>query len=457
MTDQSNEPLDETTLPQSDAEQAVEAPSATPAVEVAETDHSVGAGDVLSATDVAAEEAEAAQSPADADRPAPRFKRGDIVQCKIAVKSPLAITVDLGEGQIGEIMSRELERMTPQQMAELEEGVETSVFIVNPRTNEGKILVSITRAAEELDWRMAEEYRGEQRIFIGAVAGFNKGGLIVRFGRLRGFVPLSQMSDDRRRALQSATPQQYDTMVNQSISVKVMEVNKDQNRLILSERMANRENREKRKDELINRLGVGQVLTGKVVSLEDFGAFVDVGGAEGLVHLTELSWKHVTHAKELLKVGQEVKVEVISVDPERKRIGLSIKRTETDPWDEVASSYVQGQLVRARITKLTKFGAFARLVNNNEIEGLVHISELSDQRVNHPKEVVNEGDTLTLRVIKVDIRSRRLGLSLKRVNSAEYLDVDLGMRRESESAAEAPAVVEPEVAPEQETGSESES
>jgi small subunit ribosomal protein S1 len=407
MTDQSNEPLDETAMPQAE--------ETAPAVPEAAVEAEAGA--------------EAAQ-PAEGERPATRFKRGEIVQGKIVSKSPLAITVDLGEGIIGEIMSRELERMTPAQMAELEEGADTSVFIVNPRTNEGKTLVSLARAHEELDWRMAEEYRGQQRVFEGAVAGFNKGGLIVRFGRLRGFVPLSQMSDDRRRELQTATPQQYDSMVNQPISVRVMEVNKDQNRLILSERMANRENREKRKDELINRLTVGQVLTGKVVSLEDFGAFVDIGGAEGLVHLTELSWKHVTHAKDLLKVGQEVKVEVISVDPERKRIGLSIKRTEADPWDEVASTYVQGQLVRARITKLTKFGAFARLVNNNEIEGLVHISELSDQRVNHPKEVVNEGDTLTLRVIKVDIRSRRLGLSLKRVNSAEYLDVDLGMKRD---------------------------
>ncbi|MCU0463831.1 MAG: S1 RNA-binding domain-containing protein [Anaerolineae bacterium] len=435
MTDQSNEPLDETAVPQAGGADATEetggvessAPAEAAATPVVQDE---GAGASETAGDD--EQAGGEQAAASDDRPAPRFKRGDVVKGKIAVKSPLSITVDLGEGLIGEIMSRELERMTPAQMAELEEGADASVFVVNPRTNEGKILLSLARAAEELDWRMAEEYRGEQRIFVGAVAGFNKGGLIVRFGRLRGFVPLSQMSDDRRQILQTATPQQYDSMVNQNISVKVMEVNKDQNRLILSERMANRENREKRKDELINRLNVGQVLTGKVVSLEDFGAFVDVGGAEGLVHLTELSWKHVTHAKELLKVGQEVKVEVISIDPERKRIGLSIKRTEEDPWDEVASGYVQGQLVRARITKLTKFGAFARLVNNNEIEGLVHISELSDQRVNHPKEVVNEGDTLTLRVIKIDIRGRRLGLSLKRVNSAEYLDVDLGMRRDDE-------------------------
>jgi small subunit ribosomal protein S1 len=358
--------------------------------------------------------------------PPSRFTRGELVTGKLASKSPLAITFDLGEGAVGEIMSRELERMAPQQLAELNEGEEYTVFVVNPSNHEGKTLVSLNRAGEEIDWRNAEEYRADQRVFEGVVAGFNKGGLIVRFGRLRGFVPLSQMSDERRRALQAAAPDQYDTMVNQSINCKVMEVDQKQNRLILSERMANRESREKRKEDLISKLEVGQLMNGRVVSLEEFGAFVDIGGAEGLVHLTELSWKHITHPRDVLKVGQEVRVEVISVDLERKRIGLSIKRTEADPWDEIASTYQQGQLVRARITKLTKFGAFARLVDNNEIEGLIHISELSDNRVNHPKEVVNEDDTVTLRVIKVDIRNRRLGLSLKRVNSAEYLDLDLG-------------------------------
>ncbi|MBK9124583.1 MAG: S1 RNA-binding domain-containing protein [Chloroflexi bacterium] len=375
-----------------------------------------------------AEPAAAAQPAPEAkpERPPSRFNRGDLVPGVLASKSPLMITFDLGEGTTGEIMSRELERMSPQQLQELEEGKSYTVFIVNPMNHEGKTLVSLSRAEEEIDWRQAEEYRGEQKVFDGTVAGFNKGGLIVRFGRLRGFVPLSQMSDERRRAVQASTPDQYDSMVNQSINCKVMEVDQKQNRLILSERMANRESREKRKEELISKLNVGQLMNGRVVSLEDFGAFVDIGGAEGLVHLTELSWKHVTHPRDVLKVGQEVRVEVISVDRERKRIGLSIKRTEADPWDEIATAYTQGQLVRARVTKLTKFGAFARLVDNNEIEGLIHISELSDSRVNHPKDVVNEGDEVTLRVIKVDVRNRRLGLSLKRVNSAEYLDLDLG-------------------------------
>ena len=161
--------------------------------------------------------------------------------------------------------------------------------------------------------------------------------------------------------------------------------------------------------------------------MADFGAFVDIGGADGLVHLTEISWKHLTHPSELLAVGQEVEVEVISVDPSSRRIGLSVRRTERDPWAEVQSQYVVGQLIQATITKLTKFGAFARLVDHPEIEGLIHISELSEHRVRHPREVVSKGDVLTLRIVKIDHDQRRLGLSLKKVDSPEYLDLDWKM------------------------------
>jgi small subunit ribosomal protein S1 len=316
--------------------------------------------------------------------------------------------------------------MTRKMIEDLVVGSQLTVYVVNPNDHQGNVVLSVNRAAEELDWQQAEEYRSNQQAYEGMVAGYNKGGLIVRFGRLRGFVPQSQISDDRRRVMDGQTPEdRYGSMVNDSIVVKVMEVDRSRNRLILSERAAMREMREKRKEDLIHRLAVGQVMEGRVVSLEDFGAFVDIGGAEGLVHLTELSWKHVTHPRELLRVGQTVRAEVISVDPDRKRIGLSMKRQEADPWDEVASDYGIGQLVQATITKLTKFGAFARLVDAPDIEGLVHISELSDQRVNHPREVVKEGEKLTLRVVKVDVKNRRLGLSLKRVNSAEYLDMDL--------------------------------
>jgi small subunit ribosomal protein S1 len=186
-----------------------------------------------------------------------------------------------------------------------------------------------------------------------------------------------------------------------------------------------REVRQRRKEALITELKPGEIREGRVVSLENFGAFVDIGGAEGLVHITELSWKHVTHPRQILEVGQEVEVKVINVDEGKNRIGLSIKQLKADPWDELATRFGNGALVRGTVTKLTKFGAFARIKGMEAIEGLIHISELSDERVEHPRDVVNKGDKLTLRVVKVDVKNRRLGLSLRRVNSAEFLDEDL--------------------------------
>jgi small subunit ribosomal protein S1 len=355
-----------------------------------------------------------------------KFSRGDLIEGTIKETSPTSVIVTLEEETDGVIPGRELERMATNIIEELTVGEKITVYVVNPNDHEGRTILSVNRAMEELDWQKAEEFVENGEIYEGNIAGYNKGGLIVRFGRLRGFVPQSQIGEDRRRNLKGDTPEElYSDMVNDDIFVKVMEVDRGRNRLILSERAAAREVREIRKAELIDELSVGQVIDGKVVSLEDFGAFVNIGGAEGLVHLTEITWKHITHPREVLKVGQTVTVEVISIDEGRKRIGLSMKRQEADPWDEVATTYQEGDLVKATVTKMTKFGAFASLVDAEEIEGLIHISELSDDRVAHPREVVNEGEALTLRVVKIDVKNRRLGLSLKRVNSAEYLDRDM--------------------------------
>src|SRR5690606_36184419 len=367
------------------------------------------------------------EAPAAEQSPAEQggIKRGDVIEGVVTATSPTSVTVDLGNGLSGIVPAHELERMNRKMLESLKQGEKLTVFVVNPHDHNGNIILSVNRAVEELDWQRAEEYRQNQEVYESRVAGYNKGGLIVRFGRLRGFVPQSQMSAERRRVVSGETPEdRWGQMVNETIMVKVMEVDRSRNRLILSERSAARETREKRKENLISQLTAGEVRMGRVVSLEDFGAFVDIGGAEGLVHLTEMSWQHINHPREMLKVGQEVKVEVISVDPEAKRIGLSIKRQAPDPWDLVATTYTVGQLVQATVTKLTKFGAFAQLVELPEIEGLIHISELSDKRVSHPREVVQEGDKMTLRIVKMDIKNRRLGLSLKRVNSAEYLDLD---------------------------------
>ena len=215
-------------------------------------------------------------------------------------------------------------------------------------------------------------------------------------------------------------------MVSEPIAAKVIEVDRRRNRLILSERAAAREAREVLKERLITELQPGEIRTGYVISLAEFGAFIDIGGADGLVHRSEISWKRIAHPSELLKVGDQVEVKVLSLDPERKRISLSMRELEEDPWSKIISEFQEGQLVEGTITKLTKFGAFASLSETGdlEIEGLIHISELSDRRIEHPREVVEESQVLTLRIIKLDKERRRIGLSLKRVDSPEYAEAD---------------------------------
>lgn len=404
---------------QDDAAQSASAEASTTA-DAPTTEPTASAEEVPSAS-------EASDTPAEGkvEESSGGLRTGQLLQGTVAATSPTQVLIDVGDGRQGMIPTGELERMTRQTLDTLRVGEPVTVYVVKPRDHNGNLLLSINRAIEEQDWQNAEDYRKSQEVFESRVAGYNKGGLIVRFGRLRGFVPQSQIASERRSTTGSGTPEeQLGAMVNQPILVKVMEVDRARNRLILSERAATRESREKRKENLISQLNVGEIREGRVVSLEDFGVFVDVGGAEGLVHLTELSWQHVTHPRDLVQVGQTVRVEVISIDKDNKRIGLSMRQLEADPWDRIASTFTIGQLVQGTVTKLTKFGAFAQLVDLPEIEGLIHISELSDKRVAHPREVVNEGDKLTLRVVKIDIKNRRLGLSLKRVNSAEYLDLD---------------------------------
>jgi small subunit ribosomal protein S1 len=211
------------------------------------------------------------------------------------------------------------------------------------------------------------------------------------------------------------------------------------NRLILSERAAMRDWRKEQKEKLLTELKEGDVRSGIVTSVTDFGAFVSLGGVDGLIHLSELSWAKINHPRDLLRVGDKVDVKVLSVERERQRIALSLKRMQVEPWSTVEDRYQVGQLVTGTITKLASFGAFARLEDN--IEGLIHISELSDRRINHPKEVVKEGDALTLRVIRIDAARRRLGLSLKRVEDESFTtELDTSEDEWPESAGEGPTL-----------------
>ena len=354
-------------------------------------------------------------------------RSGEIKTGTIARVTDSDILVDIGTKSEGVIPSRELENLSDEQREGMVVGKELEVYIVRSAGRDGSMLLSISRAKEEQDWKEVEALQESREIYDGTISGYNKGGLIVKFGHLRGFIPASQVSISRRRRSEGETPdQRWGEMVGEPIVAKVIEVDRRRNRLILSERAASRESRDALKERLITELEPGEERTGTVISLADFGVFVDIGGADGLVHISELSWKRVSHPKEFVKVGQDVQVKILGVDPDRKRISLSMRELEPNPWNDIMEGFQEGQLVEGTITKLTKFGAFASLAGAEEfeIEGLIHISELSDQRVEHPSEVVQEGQILTLRLIKIDMERKRLGLSLKKVASAEYAEID---------------------------------
>lgn len=353
-------------------------------------------------------------------------RQGEIRQGVIATIGDNEILVDVGTKSEGVISGRELESIPSEERSAFQVGQEIPVFVVAPEDQNGNVVLSYTRAREERDWELAEKLLASENVHESKIIGYNKGGLIVPVGRLRGFVPASQVSLIRRTNATGDTPEQrWGKMVNEEIVVRVIEVDRERRRLILSERQALQETRETLKERLLEELEEGDVRTGRVTSLADFGAFVNIDGADGLVHLSEISWERIQHPSEVLKVGQEVKVKVISVDTDRKRIGLSIRQLQRDPWLDRVENIKEGMLVEGTITHLTKFGAFARL--DEDLEGLIHVSELADHRVAHPKEVIREGEVVTLRVIKVDPDRRRIGLSLRKVDSPQYADLDWKM------------------------------
>jgi len=350
-------------------------------------------------------------------------RQGEIREGIIASISPGQILVSIGAKSEGMISGKEYDMIPQNELAALQVGQKIPVYIVNPEDQNGNVVLSYVRAREEVGWKQVEDLMASKQSYHSTIIGYNKGGLIVSIGGLRGFVPASQVSLSRRAAMSGDTPEErWGKMVGEEIDVCVIEVDRERHRLILSERAASTETRETLKDRVIEELQEGDVRVGRVTSLADFGAFVNISGADGLVHLSEISWDRIQHPSDVLQVGQEVKVKVISIDREKKRIGLSIRQLQEDPWTSRTSKYQVGQLVEATITRLTKFGAFARL--EDDLEGLIHISEISEKHIEHPKEVLKEGDVVTLRVIKIDTQNRRIGLSLRRVDSMAYADLD---------------------------------
>ncbi len=363
--------------------------------------------------------------------------RGDVVEGNIVRVDPDEVLVDIGLKSEGVVTGRELGNA--EEAKNLKVGDVVLVSVLTAETPEGHAVLSIRRAKMEKSWRLAEQIMQNNEIIEAEVIDHNKGGLLVNVHGLRGFVPISQVlglrreSGERGDSSEDELAQKLGEMVRRTLTLKIIELNRNRNRLILSERAAAQETRAKNKDILLEELQIGQVRRGRVSNLCSFGAFVDLGGADGLIHISQLSWGHLNHPNQVLHVGDEVDVYVLGVDPVKKKIALSLKRAQADPWDTIEERYQVGQIVRAAVTKITSFGAFARVEDG--VEGLAHVSELSNRHVTNPKEVVKEGDELEFQIIHIDGKKRRLGLSLKALEDSTYSSYDLD---DNEDASDEP-------------------
>ena len=339
---------------------------------------------------------------------------GDTVDGVIMYVDRDEVLVDIGSKSEGVVPSKEMSSLLPEEKQELKIGDEVLVFVVQPEDKEGRAVLSLDKARQEKSWRRLQQQFEGGEVLQARVINYNKGGVLVNLDGVRGFVPASQVTGISRGP-DAQKQSDMAKMVGGSLTLKIIEINRGRNRLILSERQAVQEVREARKDDILSTLKEGDVREGTVTSITDFGAFVDIGGADGLVHLSELSWSRVKHPAEILKVGDKVKVYVLNIDNDRKRIALSIKRTQEEPWQTISGRYELGQLVDATITQLASFGAFARLEDG--VEGLIHVSEMGDGRIQHPRELVKEGDAVPVRIIRIDPARKRIGLSMRRVES----------------------------------------
>ncbi|MEA3459180.1 MAG: S1 RNA-binding domain-containing protein [Chloroflexota bacterium] len=354
-------------------------------------------------------------------------RRGDVLEGTVMAIEPSGILIDVGMKSEGLVPARELQEMEPEAIEGIEVGDQVLAYVVTLEGREGDLILSLKQAQMERDWRAVEKLFVEGAVFNGKVVGYNKGGLLINLGKVQGFVPASQIARQEHEGLQAQSEEDFRAkLVGVEIPLKIIELDRGRNRLILSERAALRYQRREERERLLAELQEGDIRHGVVDSLCDFGAFVDIGGIDGLIHISELSWGHVSHPGEVLQMGDEVDVYVLSVDRAQGRIGLSLKRLQPEPWGQVEDKYSIGQLVKGIITNLTKFGAFARL-EGDEIEGLIHISELSDELITHPKEAVQVGDALIVKIIGIDAERHRISLSLRQVSEAERVTFEGGL------------------------------
>jgi len=371
------------------------------------------------------------------------FSEGDVVSGKVVRIDQDEVLVDIGYKSEGVIPSNELSiRKTVKPSEEVELGEEVDALVLTKEDQEGRLILSKKRARFEKAWRRIEKAADSGEPVEGTVIEVVKGGLILDLG-VRGFLPASLV--DIRRV------QNLDEFMGQKLECKVIELNRSRNNVVLSRRAVLEEERKEVREQILGRLQPGQVVEGKISNIVDFGAFVDLEGIDGLIHISELSWSHVNHPSEVVSIGDTVRVKVLDIDRDRQRISLGLKQTQEDPWQRVLNEYKEGDVVDGKVTKIVAFGAFVQILPG--VEGLVHISELAQHHVESPAEVVRPGDELKVKILEVDDARRRLSLSVKRVEGQELPtrevtdDVVIEDAPEPEAAEAEPAPPEAEAAP----------
>lgn len=338
-------------------------------------------------------------------------KRGDLLTGTILQVSKDEVIVDVGLKHDAIVQQNDVERLDDETMATLKPGSEVTVYIVSPQNRNGDLIVSIYRALSTKDWDRARELMESNDSVDATIVDTNRGGILVQFGLLRGFVPQSLTGEGNY----PTTPKQKRSLIGKELKLKVIEVNQQRNRLVFSEKAAREESRKEQIDALI----VGSVVPGRVVSLVDYGAFVDIGGIDGLIHISKLDWQHIKHPSEVLSVGDELEVQIDEVDVERERISLNRKILMPSPWESIADEYKVDDLVTGTVTNIAEFGVFVQLAPH--IEGLVHLSEMANYG-NDPSLLLSRGDEVPVKIISMDLKRQRIGLSLDKVTVEEQMD-----------------------------------
>jgi small subunit ribosomal protein S1 len=357
------------------------------------------------------------------------FEEGDVVSGEVVRIDKDEVLVDIGYKSEGVIPSNELSiRRSVDPGDEVSLGEQVDALVLTKEDQEGRLLLSKKRARFEKAWRKIEQAAETGEAIEGTVIEVVKGGLILDLG-VRGFLPASLV--DIRRV------HNLDEFRGQTLEARVIELNRSRNNVVLSRRAVLEEERKEVREQILGRLQPGQVVEGKISNIVDFGAFVDLDGIDGLIHISELSWSHVNHPSEVLSVGETVRVKVLDIDRDRQRISLGLKQTQEDPWTRVMNEYKQGDAFEGKVTKVVAFGAFVEIVPG--VEGLVHISELADHHVENPGEVVQPGQEVWVRVLEIDESRRRISLSVKRAQPSQNLPLrDLIPPELTEEAAAAP-------------------